>query len=197
MKDAMDRNLSAAPCLHDRPPHPNPPTDDSRDLVPLMIPKHAAAGAALAVEVRTLRERLVVLRARAAALDQKVAAQAEDLEKYRHALGAAAEALRQQQNLAASYPLHAGAVLAERGRWLAAEYRARGLRGRLKLLPRLAEFLDAHARLAAAAQPPADWPAVLAELEAARAGGWRRLVFGPAAWRRSLRLLARRLRLAG
>src|SRR5205823_3784563 len=63
MKDAMDRNLSAAPCLHDRPPHPNPPTDDSRDLVPLMIPKHAAAGAALAVEVRTLRERLVVLRA--------------------------------------------------------------------------------------------------------------------------------------
>jgi hypothetical protein len=155
----------------------------------------AARTQALATEARTLRERLVVARARAQALEQKSRAQADDLEKYHQALAGATEALRRQQNLAASYPLHVGGLLAQRGRWLVAEYRRRGPAGRLRLLPRISEFLDFQGVLAAAAHLPADWAAVKAELETARAVPWLRRLLG-GGLRRGLARLTRPLRRA-
>lgn len=192
--------MTTTPSLSPDPANPRPSGDSSAgnaagDTVPFFRAQTAAERVdVLAVEARTLRERLIVARARAEALQRKAKVQGEDLEKYRQALAGATEALRRQQNLAASYPLHVGGILAERGRWLAAEYRRRGPAGRLRLADRIGELLDLYAALAAAAQPPDDWPAVKAELEAARASGWHRRLLGRL--RRGLARIARPLRKA-
>lgn len=140
--------------------------------------------AVMATEVRTLRERLVILRASAAALEQKVRMQSEDLEKYHHALMSLNDHVKH----------YFGQALLDRARWLLHEYSHRGIRGRLKLLPRISEFLEFQAPISEAVWPHPDWPQVRAELEAIRGRKWYRQVFDPHLYKRTVRNFVARLR---
>jgi hypothetical protein len=205
MKEDMNSPLPAQPGKKERPPAEAWPPEDGAGPEPsgggaaavAMVPadrlrlqselkqtRDQAAG--LTTEMRTLKERLVMLRARTAALDQQVRTQAEELEKYHHALAYMAEGLRRDL----------GQVLYERGRWLLGEYQQRGLRGRVKLLPRCSEFLEFHAMFAELIHPHPDWPHVRAQLEQIRGRRWYRQFLDMQVYRRTVRNLILRLRKA-
>lgn len=168
------------------------PADRVRYQAELRRSRNRAA--VMSTELRTLKERIIILRARAAALEQKVKMQAEDLEKYHHALGGVTEGLRQNQNLTVSFQLHLGQVLVNRGRWLLQEFQVRGLRGRLKLLPRISEFLDFQANVSDAVYSHAEWPDVRSQLEQLRSRKWYRQVLDKRVFKRTLINFASRFR---
>lgn len=149
--------------------------------------------AVLTTEVRTLRERLIVSRAREAALEQKVRRQARDVEKNLSTLASLTEDLRKNQNLTLSYPHHVGEVLVQLGRGLLEKFAQSDAAGRIKLWLRISEFLEFEAILSKVAFSHPDWPHVWAELSEIRGQHWCRHVLSRAPLRRTLGRLLRRL----
>lgn len=125
--------------------------------------------AVLTTEVRTLQERLIILRARDAALEQKVRQQTHDLEKYANTLFCLTEELRKNQNLTVSFQDHVGLLLVQRGRWLLSEYQGAAPAERLKVGLRVREFLDFQRHLSEAVYRHPDWAELRTQLEAVEA----------------------------
>ena len=142
--------------------------------------------AVLTTEMRTLKERIVIMRAKGAALEHKVAMQAQDLEKYHHALVRVTDNLNSNQNLTRSFQDHMGLVLVNRARWLRDQYHKRGLRGRLQILPRVRELLDFQSTMSEVVYSHPEWPALHAELDQIRTRRWYRQILDPRALKRTL-----------
>lgn len=132
----------------------------------------------LDTELRTLQERLIILRARDAALELKIRQQAQELEKYATALFGLTEEMRKNQNLNLSYQDHLGFNLVRRGRYLLDRFHHANLRGRMRIRMRITELLEFQADLSQAAYKHADWGTVRAQLERVATGGWPPLLEG-------------------
>lgn len=142
------------------------------------LPAPDGLAAALDIELRTLRERLIILRARDAALDQKIRQQAHQLEEYATSLFGLTEELRKNQNLTRSFQDHLGFTLLKRGRDLLDKFHHANLRERFDWRTRITELLKFQECLSETVYRNDEWPAVREQLVRVATGGWPPMLEG-------------------